>query len=351
MTRLSVASTLTLALALSACASAPTCPEVAPKPPPPEKVNQLLDAKQRIEAMVLDAYERELLEFLQTGKEMTIHVVGVESNHAEQPALGSFIWRQTATYLHDNVKLAVEPQRSMTVDGVLEQYVVARRDAGGNLMEIELLAMLKDAKSGTVLASTIVPITEVPAETEYRTYAASYTPANRTQVQARLRVEAVNVGKGYETMEKVAMLERRYSSSSSAQARASGSYHGRRGSRSGSGRANVSGSRQGRSSTTAYRHRGTSGWYPMQQQLTINGTTYKLDRDDVFLDETIAPGTYDVEVSFREGFWDASTRRQVEGKKFRESFSVTIGRGQHLAVKVAFICDEERREIKILGRE
>ena len=52
-------------------------------------------------------------------------------------------------------------------------------------------------------------------------------------------------------------------------------------------------------------------------------------------------------VSFREGFWDATTQRQVAGKKIERAFRVNVDRGQNRHVSIVFVCDDKQRDIRI----
>jgi hypothetical protein len=155
------------------------------------------------------------------------------------------------------------------------------------------------------------------------------------------------VGKHFQTLERVSTDEYQSSSRSSASVSGSGNYKSSRGSGYGSGSGSGSAAVNSSGSTSRYRDFGTSGWYPMDQQVTLNGSSHKLDRDGLFLDEAVPAGTYQIVVSFREGFWDAVGKRQVEGKKHEKAITVNAGRGENVRLNVVFVCDDKNRDIVI----
>ena len=218
------------------------CPKVAPKPKPVVQ-DQLLTAKQQVEELVLGAYEQQLIDASESGARIPIHVAATSTNFDEDRPFAVFIGSQTSAYLSDQVKLSVQPEMNTTVAGLLEQHVIATRDAGGNLKGLALLAVLKDARSGAVLASTILPVSDVARSQEYLAFKTQFTPDSQPGVEARIRIEGVNISKGFETLERVSQSEYTESSSGSAQASGSGSYSGSRRSGHGSGSGSVSGTK------------------------------------------------------------------------------------------------------------
>jgi hypothetical protein len=242
----------------------------------------------------------------------------------------------------------VRPEANIDVDSVLEQHVVATHDVAGARTALVLVALVKNAKSGAVIAGSSFPIAQLPRTAEYLAYAKMHAGDGAVAAaQTRLRITADNVGKHFQTVERVSTVEYQTSSRSNANVSGSGNYKGSRSSGYGSGSGNASANVNSTSRTSKYRDYGTSGWYPMDQQITLNGSPHKLDRDGLFLDEQVPPGSYQIVVSFREGFWDAVANRQVEGKKHQKAITVKAERGENVRLNVVFVCDEKNRDILI----
>jgi hypothetical protein len=337
-----------LLLFCASCASAPKCPTTVARPrPKPVIRDQLSDAERDIEELVLTTYARLLIDAEESATPVQVQVPAASSNFDEEPALTAFVQEQIAGYLRNQIKLSVQPELTAAVEGVLEQHIIATRDAAGHVTELHLLALLKEAKTGRALASATLPITRVPQTQAYLAYEQQHANDAQGPAYARLRIQAINVGKRYEALERVSQTEDHESKTGSAQVTGSGGYQHNDQANHGSGSANVSATQSTTTSRESYQSFGTSGWYPMEQQVQLNGASYKQDRDGLFLDQVVPPGSYQGLVSFRIGFWDAVSQSQVVGKKIARAFSLNVERGQNRHVNIVFVCDETHRDIRI----
>jgi hypothetical protein len=124
--------------------------------------DQLLEAKHGVEALVLTAHARDASEFDAGAQKIRLYVTDMGTNVDDEPALSRYLYEQTAAYLSAQVHLEVRQEAGIDVDSVLEQHVVATRDLGGARTALVLVAIVKNAKSGAVIAGSTFPIAQLP---------------------------------------------------------------------------------------------------------------------------------------------------------------------------------------------
>lgn len=95
------------------------------------------------------------------------------------------------------------------------------------------------------------------------------------------------------------------------------------------------------------RERGYSGFYPAELRCAVNGKVYEVNSRNICFDEVITPGRYDVEVSFREGSWDAKSEVQTLREEYRKRFHVYINEGKNIEMLVIYMYDGFKKDIKV----
>lgn len=95
------------------------------------------------------------------------------------------------------------------------------------------------------------------------------------------------------------------------------------------------------------RERGYSGFYPAELKCAVNGKVFEVNSRNICFDEVITPGRYAIEVSFREGSWDAKSEVQRLGEEYRKRFLVNINEGKNIELLVSYMYDGFKKDIRV----
>jgi len=270
------------------------------------------------------------------------------TDYPGEPQFSGYLFEEMSSFLAGMNQISlVGPGQKAPDCRVVMRLVTARQQTKGGPAG-RLVVIIEDVGSDRAVDAFILPIDRVALSPEYAAYRASHPFVAANRDWPFLTVEAVNIGTTFETFERefgaVVSSANRYS--------VEGEY-GEDYRQSGenldetSETDRVSGEYSQTIERFSMKNYGDSAWYPMNQKLSINGKEYPLASDDRFYADRVRPGKLELVVSFRAGYWDGKAKEQRAGKRYSKTFIYNIAPKQKASIQFEFICNHEKRDIKM----